>query len=89
MAKRGNASSSTHRIRERLKSRLELATGCVDAIAQRVGATLAEPHARIAELIRSASVVTEQERSSQRQPCWGHLVRDFNRSTSMKSSNDL
>lgn len=40
---------------------VELATGSLDAIVQRVGEALAEPQARLAEQIRSAAVVNIDE----------------------------
>jgi len=54
---------------------VELATGSVDAIVQRVGETLAEPHARLAEQIRSAAVVNIDETgwrtAGERRTLWG------------------
>jgi transposase len=56
---------------------VELATGSVDAIVQRVGETLAEPHARLAEQIRSAAVVNIDETgwrtAGERRTLWGAL----------------
>jgi hypothetical protein len=57
---------------------VELATGSVDAIVQRVGETLAEPHARLAEQIRSAAVVNIDETgwrtAGERRTLWGALT---------------
>jgi len=56
---------------------VELATGSVDAIVQRAGAALAEPHARLAEQIRSAAVVNIDETgwrtAGERRTLWGAL----------------
>jgi transposase len=56
---------------------VELASGSVDAIVQRVGETLAEPHARLAEQIRSAAVVNIDETgwrtAGERRTLWGSL----------------
>ena len=55
-----------------------LATGTIDAIVQRTGEALAEPHARLSEQIRSAPAVNIDEtgwrlRGSKRTP-WGALT---------------
>jgi transposase len=56
---------------------VELATGSVDAIVQRAGEALAEPHARLAEQIRSAAVVNIDETgwrtAGERRTLWGAL----------------
>jgi transposase len=57
---------------------VELATGTVDAIVQRVGATLAAPHAQLAEQIRSAAAVNIDETgwrtAGERRTLWGALT---------------
>jgi hypothetical protein len=56
---------------------VELATGSVDAIVQRAGEALAEPHALLAEQIRSAAVVNIDETgwrtAGGRRTLWGAL----------------
>jgi transposase len=56
---------------------VELATGSVDAIVQRAGEALAEPHAQLAEQIRSAAVVNIDETgwrtAGERRTLWGAL----------------
>ncbi len=57
---------------------VELATGTVAAIVQRAGETLAEPHARLAEQIRSAAAVNIDETgwrtAGERRTLWGALT---------------
>jgi transposase len=57
---------------------VELATGSLDAIVQRVGEALAEPQARLAEQIRSAAVVNIDETgwrtAGERRTLWGALT---------------
>jgi hypothetical protein len=57
---------------------VELATGSVDAIVQRVGETLAEPHAQLQAQIRSAAVVNIDETgwrtAGERRTLWGALT---------------
>jgi transposase len=58
---------------------VELATGSLDAIVQRVGEALAEPQARLAEQIRLAAVVNIDETgwrtAGERRTLWGALTR--------------
>lgn len=57
---------------------VELATGSLDAIVQRVGEALAEPQARLADQIRSAAVVNIDETGwrteGERRTLWGALT---------------
>jgi transposase len=57
---------------------VELATGSIDAIVQRVGEALAEPQAQLAEQIRSAAVVNIDETgwrtAGERRALWGALT---------------
>jgi len=58
---------------------VELATGSLDPIVQRVGEALAEPQARLAEQIRLAAVVNIDETgwrtAGERRTLWGALTR--------------
>ncbi|MGH3091580.1 MAG: IS66 family transposase, partial [Gaiellaceae bacterium] len=57
---------------------VELSTGSVDAIVQRTGEALAEPHARLQEQIRSAPVVNVDETgwrtAGSKRTLWGALT---------------
>ena len=57
---------------------VELSTGAIDAIVERAGGALAEPHARLQEEIRSASAVNVDETgwrtAGKRRTLWGALT---------------